>query len=138
MAASQVDELNDDPFPSECKPTIESIIAQLKSVRDAFEQGHTMRKAKDAGITDLTLWREDPLPWWKALCDRGHHNAIAHLPRIIHCVPATSAASERIFSSAGRVATSGRASLSQGRYKSTVDSLHPASRCHANRGLPFF
>ena len=51
-----------------------------------------------------------PLLWWKLNCHK--YLLIAKAAWIILCVPATSKPSERVFSTAGYIVTTQRASLS--------------------------
>lgn len=68
---------------------------------------------------------EDVLAFWRAHCQ--DFPLLSMLARAVLCVPATSASSERAFSSAGRVLEARRNRLNPG----TVDSilfLHSASK----------
>jgi hypothetical protein len=49
-----------------------------------------------------------PLEWWKG---KSKFPAVATLARRTLCIPATSASSERLFSSAGKIVTRERARL---------------------------
>ena len=59
----------------------------------------------------------DPLQWWKL--HEGKYPLLATLARKILCIPATSVASERVFSMAGDIVNSQRACLNP----SHVDKL---------------
>ena len=88
---------------------------QLQSLRSAFEEffAHRAGDSDDelaAAAKASEIYNDvDPLVWWKENADQTP--AIKHLPRIVFSVPASSATSEREFSSAGVNSTAGRARL---------------------------
>lgn len=54
---------------------------------------------------------ECPLQWWRYKSKQGTYTILSKLARVVLCVPATSASSERIFSIAGNVVTNKRTRL---------------------------
>ena len=92
------------PTLAPATPSREAVRASLLRVRDGFEQHYIAQLDEAGGQEEI-----DPLQWWAAngplLPD------IQHIAKIVFCVPATSAASERVFSSSGVTATSLRARL---------------------------
>lgn len=51
----------------------------------------------------------DPLEWWR--CHQANFPRVAKLARQYLCIPATSAPSERVFSTGGNIVTCHRAAL---------------------------
>lgn len=96
------------PMPQR-QPSAVEIRGQLSNVRTVFENA----MAPPAGEENVTLMRDNinALAWWKKNLDRAISPAINHLARIVHCIPATSAPSERVFSNSGLLATASRAAL---------------------------
>jgi hypothetical protein len=95
---------DDGMIMPEATPTVAEITGQLNGVRGVFE--HQL-----APVDPLELRSRDALAWWKKNWTLAVSPAINHLARIIHCIPATSAPSERVFSSSGLLATATRAAL---------------------------
>jgi hypothetical protein len=83
----------------------------------------TYRKLEPEGI-DIT---ENPLLWWKKTLATGQHNItyVGLLARRMLCIPATSAPSERLFSTAGLTVTKKRSRLGTDTV-STLVYLHEA------------
>lgn len=86
-------------------PTGAEIRAQLRAVRTLFENVLKPPSPLDMRA-DL-----DAIVWWKKNLVKAKSPAINHLARIVHCIPATSAPSERVFSNSGLLATATRAAL---------------------------
>ena len=66
---------------------------------------------------------QDPLVWWRA--NKSRFPTLANVARAFLCIPATSAPSERVFSTAGNIITEKRARLSD----RTAEAL---ILCHEN------
>lgn len=109
----------DNAFPAPVQPALASVgpvvlppaqqsrqavRAALRRLREGFEDYHARREA--AGEDESII---DPLEWWAR--NSSQLPDIQHIAKIVFCVPATSAASERVFSSSGVSATSLRARL---------------------------
>ena len=84
--------------------TMDEVKQQLQTVRGLFEAS-----APKNGVTEVR--KSDTLAWWRRTQRAGTVPAICHLVRIVYCVPATSAASEREFSNSGSFASARRAAL---------------------------
>ena len=107
------------PTLAPATPSREAVRASLLRLRRGFEshfqqQEQQRRRAEQPGGDDDDNEGGggqdiDPLQWW---ADYGSQLPdIQHIAKIVCCVPATSAASERVFSSSGVSATSLRARL---------------------------
>ena len=71
---------------------------------------------------------EDLLSFWKLLEQQGSYPMLTKVARMILCIPASSASSERVFSSAGRVLEARRNRLNPG----TVDAILFLHSCGKN------
>ena len=95
-------------------PSSQVVRAALTRVRRGFEDHYVSRERqrqarRAAGDDDDSSDDVDPLAWWSR--NASELPSIQHIAKIVFCVPATSAASERVFSSSGVSATSLRARL---------------------------
>jgi hypothetical protein len=82
-------------------------LEMLKVVRSHFEE-HA--PADPAEIRKDPKF--EPLAWWKLACSKYPAiAAVAFLPRLVFCVPATSAPSERVFSALNATVTRHRSLL---------------------------
>lgn len=106
-APVEVDRNDDEPAIPAARATMSEVKAQLRAVRGTFET--------KAPATPTEMRRMDTLKWWLRAQRGGTLAAICHLPRIVFSVLATSAPSEREFSSSGVIATARRAALNANR-----------------------
>lgn len=83
---------------------MDEVKQQLQIVRTTFEN----QKPKHS-VTEVR--QMDTLGWWRRAQRAGTVPAICHLVRIVYCLPATSAASEREFSNSSSFAIARRAAL---------------------------
>ncbi|KAM8733234.1 E3 SUMO-protein ligase ZBED1-like [Acanthopagrus schlegelii] len=103
-----------DPMPSsalECllgeayRPREEGE-AQKFQAEEAEDEVRRYRLRRPAGL------QENPLAWWKE--NKNEYPLLARLARRYLCVPGTSVASERVFSTAGDIITAKRSCLTPG------------------------
>ena len=81
----------------------------LDKLEDELER-YRARPAASIFINTTTKEYRNPLIWWKY--NKADFPIMSELARILLCIPATSAPSERIFSLASRVISKLRSSLS--------------------------
>jgi hypothetical protein len=80
-----------------------------EKVKDELKR-YRARPAQSVFINTMTKEYRNPLIWWKD--NSLDFPIMSELARILLCIPATSAPSERIFSLASRVISKVRSSLS--------------------------
>jgi hypothetical protein len=108
--------------PDPKAPNYPSLAAALTRSRAGAQPGITSDDLAYAELANYLARKPvqlavNPLMWWKH--NAVHFPHLAQLARKYLCVPATSAASERLFSKAGRVITRTRAAL----HPSTASAL---------------
>ena len=103
-----------DPMPSsalECllgeayKPR-EEAAAQKSGADEAEDEIRRYRARRPAGLQD------DPLAWWRE--NKNDFPLLSYMAKRYLCVPGTSVASERVFSTAGDIITAKRSCLTPG------------------------
>ena len=103
----------EDVIPEEEPELIRDATVLLKILRDELTQYQTMRGQMmmdgPNGPRDITAVYTNPLHWWARNGKTLPH--ISVLAKQFLCIPATSAPSERVFSSAGLTIAKTRASL---------------------------
>ena len=80
--------------------------AQKSRAEEAEDEVRRYRSRRPAGL------QENPLAWWKE--NKKEYPLLARLARRYLCVPGTSVASERVFSTAGDIITAKRSCLTPG------------------------
>lgn len=113
-----VEEVVEPPSPKKSKESsaLESLLGEAYRPREGEAQKTPAEKAKD----EIRRYRaaraaglqENPLDWWRS--NEREYPLLARVAKRYLCVPGTSVASERVFSTAGDIVTAKRSCLTSG------------------------